>query len=84
MKQKIEAVKQQLPDLEWMKEYMPESAAVKNLIKSIQSATSQLSLPEKVEYFIEYWITYKLTPPPPTKKEWKNNKPNIRLKKQDL
>lgn len=63
MKQKIEAVKQQLPDLEWMKEYMPESAAVKNLLKSIQSATSQLSLPEKVEY----WIIYKLTPPPPKK-----------------
>lgn len=71
MKQKIEAVKQQLPDLEWMKEYMPESAAVKNLIKSIQSATSQLSLPEKVEYFIEYWITYKLTPPLPSKRNEK-------------
>lgn len=45
--QKIEAVRQQLPDLEWMKEYMPESEAVKNLMKSIQSATSKLSLPEK-------------------------------------
>lgn len=67
MIQKIQAVKQQLPDLEWMKEYMPESEAVKNLMKSIQSATSKLSLPEKVEYFIEYWITYNLTPLPPKK-----------------
>lgn len=55
-----------------MKEYMPESEAVKNLMKSIQSATSKLSLPEKVEYFIEYWITYNLTSP--TKKKNTGNK----------
>ncbi|XP_062583639.1 dynamin-like 120 kDa protein, mitochondrial isoform X1 [Saccostrea cucullata] len=45
--QKIDAVKKQLPDLEWMKEYIPESETMRNLMKSIKSATSQLSLPEK-------------------------------------
>nr|XP_022342606.1 dynamin-like 120 kDa protein, mitochondrial isoform X1 [Crassostrea virginica] len=45
--QKIEAVKRQFPDLDWMKEYLPESEAVRSLMNSIQSAASQLSLPEK-------------------------------------
>lgn len=45
---KIEAVKRQFPDLDWMKEYLPESEAVRSLMNSIQSAASQLSLPEKV------------------------------------
>ncbi|XP_048747628.2 dynamin-like 120 kDa protein, mitochondrial isoform X1 [Ostrea edulis] len=45
--QKINAVKQQLPDIEWMKEYIPESETMKNLMKSIKSAASQITLPEK-------------------------------------
>ena len=51
--QKYESLKEYIPDLEWMKDYIPESETLDKIKHNVLKAFNSVHLPEKVPYFLD-------------------------------